>query len=81
MSATLIVRRSSAVAFFSFEPAAIQPLSQLTTGRRFALTGAAVPQRGEMFGMGQQRRPVIRNQHRPQFDQLFEVGPVEPTSL
>ena len=36
--------------------------------------------RGEMLGMGQQRRSVIGNQHRPVFDQPFQVG-IKPANL
>ena len=35
---------------------------------------AGISQRGEMLGMGQQRRSVIGNQHRPQFDQPVQLG-------
>ncbi len=42
-------------------------------GRASASVGG-IRHHGEMLGMGQQRRSVIRKQHRPEFDQPVQTG-------
>ena len=42
-------------------------------------SGGGIPH-SEMLGMGQQRRSVIRNQHRPEFNQPVQIG-IKPARL